>query len=202
MAFEPVSAFSVIIRLDAVQLDRLKSALRTDPKSFGVTIVREMSAASQELVGLAQDERFTHPSPPSPDPSTRTIGQRTGLLRRSLAATPPSMVSDGMTLRIGDIGSQTRYFGVHEFGYAGAVTVREHKRAVKPSRSGQSSKPTKSRKKRAEEGFVTVKAHTRQVDVPGRGMLYAALEDHAQDLYGAAWARALTEGYTEALDNA
>nr|DAV40984.1 MAG TPA: virion morphogenesis protein [Caudoviricetes sp.] len=73
---------------------------------------------------------------------------------------------------IGRVGTNVEYAAVHEYGFAGTQTVREHLRTQKKA-FGRALKTPKK---------VTVSAHTRQVNYPVRSFLRSAMEDQGSEI--------------------
>ena len=90
--------------------------------------------------------------------SGQVLHVRTGTLRRSInqevKATPGSIM--------GIVGTNVPYGAVHEFGFKGVVTVREHLRRVREGTRTFSS---------------IVRAHPRAVNLPERSFLRSSLKD-------------------------
>jgi hypothetical protein len=134
-----------------------------------------------ELVMEAQKERFTGQGPfPVAD---HKLGVVSGRLRRDLHAEPAEKTSSGFR---GRIGSSVEYFGVHEFGFDGTVSVREHSRKAAtitkpgPFRDTPKGKLLSVRKKSLLFKDSTVKAHSRKVKIEARMPLRTALADHSR----------------------
>lgn len=86
----------------------------------------------------------------------QVLNVRTGRLQRSINASP--VVEDDGVL-VSKVGTNVRYARVHEYGFSGTVSVREHLRQSKQGRA------------------TSVRAHTRKVDLPARSFLRTALAD-------------------------
>jgi phage gpG-like protein len=87
--------------------------------------------------------------------SGQVLQVRTGRLRRSINI----KVDDSGTKVVGTVGTNVEYAAVHEYGFHGAVTVREHLRRTV---SGKQS---------------LVRAHQMQMNVPEKSFLRSALQD-------------------------
>ena len=120
------------------------------------------------LVAKAQRTRF---SGQGPFPvSERKLGIRTGRLRRDLHSEPVRITASGYRSRIGSV---VEYFGAHEHGFTGTVSVRAHARAGYTVKSrGYSVLPQ------------SVRGYSKRVDVPKRAPLAAAIEEHANTILG------------------
>jgi hypothetical protein len=123
----------------------------------------------------------------------KTLGVVTNRLRSSVRVVPASIQGNIVE---GAIGTNVRYAGVHEFGYSGPVTVKQHVRqtaerfaidngrtTVSRSVAGRLGLLTKKgtpRKGAAESRAgkqVTVKEHTRQVNFPERAMFRTGISE-------------------------
>ena len=105
----------------------------------------------------------------------QVLKRRTGTLARSVTQSPRTvMTSDGV---VGTVGvapgtdakgrAPVKYGRAHEFGFSGAVTVKQHLRQVKQA-FGKSLKTPVT---------ATVGSHTRQMNLPERSFLRSALAD-------------------------
>lgn len=100
--------------------------------------------------------------------SGQVLHVRTGTLRRSINAD----VKDSGWAIHGIVGTNVHYGRIHEFGFTGAVEIKEHLRMVKQAWG----KPLKNPHK------VSVKAHSRTIKLPERSFLRSALKDMAPDV--------------------
>lgn len=87
---------------------------------------------------------------------------RTGTLRRSI----DQIVTDNDTQVVGIVSTNVKYGRIHEYGFSGTVTVREHLRLQKKAWG----KPITPRE-------VTVRSHTAKMNLPERSFLRSALRD-------------------------
>ncbi len=138
-------------------------------------------------------ERFTGKGPFPADDGK--LGVKTNRLRSSLRYVPAEISGDTMQAAM---GSNVSYFGVHEFGYTGEVTVAAFSRRVSPTQfakpgTGFSGKGAKA--KRAHLGTETVRGHTRHMDMPARAPLGHGLADHLPELT-LAMARSIAASFT------
>ena len=113
--------------------------------------------------------------------SGQVLSVRTGTLRRSIDQV---VTSEGNSV-VGIVSTNVKYGRVHEYGFKGTVSVRESLRQIKEA-FGKSITPK----------TVTVRAHSRKVNLPERSFLRSALRDLAgagvlQGEINAAVARAL-----------
>lgn len=86
--------------------------------------------------------------------SDQVLRVRTGRLRRSIT----ERVEESGSRVSGIVGTNVEYARVHEYGFKGTVSVREHLRKTKA-------------------GSTTVRAHTRKVSLPERSFLRSSLRD-------------------------
>lgn len=161
---------------DASQAVKDAAALRDSPQMQDA-----ISQALLELTLVAQTERFTGQGPFPV--SSRKLGVVTGRLRRDLHAEPATKTATGYQGRIGSI---VEYFGVHEFGFEGTVSVREHSRQAAtltkpgPFRDTPKGRLMSVRKKSLLLKDGKVKAHTRKLKIEARQPLRTAIADHSR----------------------
>lgn len=91
--------------------------------------------------------------------SGQVLNVRTGRLRRSIN----ERVEDKNGDITGFVGTNVEYARIHEFGWRGTVTVKEHLRLI----NGKSS---------------IVRSHTRNVKIQERSFLRSALADMASEI--------------------
>lgn len=139
-------------------LDRFQ----TLPQRVLVAIKRGMDYENQHTVAIIQRDFLSFPkqSPPTRD-GLRVITNR---LRGSVRATKAVISGSAVTA---SIGSNVQYAAAHEFGFSGRVNVPQHQRKIIV---GTAIAFTKSgRKKRIQVGgTTTVRAHTRELNLPAR----------------------------------
>lgn len=87
--------------------------------------------------------------------SGQVLKNRTGTLRRSIN----SRITDSGESVIGSVGTNISYARIHEYGFNGTVTVREHLRKTQSGR------------------MATVRAHSMRMNIPKRSFLRSALDD-------------------------
>lgn len=92
--------------------------------------------------------------------SDQVLHVRTGRLRRSIT-TKVDNDSGGV---VGSVGTVVKYGRVHEFGFDGAVSIREHLRRAKSGKE------------------FSVRAHSRHVHLPERSFLRSALHEVEPDI--------------------
>ena len=87
---------------------------------------------------------------------------RTNRLKNSIK----DVVMDEGDKVVGIVSTLVKYAPIHEYGFRGTVTVRESLRTIKQA----FGRPIAARQ-------ITVKAHTRQMNMPERSFLRSALAD-------------------------
>lgn len=92
--------------------------------------------------------------------SGQALHVQTGTLRRSINR---ETIVTGSTVT-GQVGTNVRYAAVHEYGFRGSVNVRSYTRST------------------ANGGATTVRAHTRQMDLPARSFLRTTLAEDADHI--------------------
>ena len=95
--------------------------------------------------------------------SGQALNVRTGRLRRSIT----QRIEAGADEISGIVGTNVDYAAIHEYGFKGAVTVKQHLRLVKQA----FGRPLKS------PVWSTVGTHTKNVSMPERSFLRSALAD-------------------------
>lgn len=95
--------------------------------------------------------------------SGQALNVRTGRLRRSIT----QRIESGADEISGIVGTNVDYAAAHEYGFKGAVTVKQHLRLVKQA----FGRPLKS------PVWATVGAHTKNANIPERSFLRSALAD-------------------------
>lgn len=163
----------------------LLALMRRGPAPLVHEAVRKALDRENELtVGQTVRDRMSFPRG---IPSTMEgLRVQTGHLRRSLTRSRAVVGSQGVSSAI---GSNVRYFGPHEFGFEGRVTVRQHQRRL-PDRylltsgqtidlatAGRAGFLTRKGKLRSglgeklPERYVMVAQHERNVRLPARRMV-------------------------------
>lgn len=95
--------------------------------------------------------------------SGQALNVRTGRLRRSITQRIEASADEIS----GIVGTNVDYAAVHEYGFKGAVSVKQHLRLVKEA----FGRPLKS------PVWSTVSAHSKNVSLPERSFLRSALAD-------------------------
>lgn len=93
----------------------------------------------------------------------QVLNVRTGRLRRSITQRVESSADEIS----GIVGTNVDYAAIHEYGFKGAVSVKQHLRLVKQA----FGRPLKS------PVWATVHAHSKNVNLPERSFLRSALAD-------------------------
>ena len=112
------------------------------------------------------------------------LGYISHTLQRSLrpeqSVGPVQMTGDGARI---SIGTNVKYAAVHEFGFHGKVTVREHtRRQFATSKRPRTDKNGRVslRSYKVAVGAVTVRSHDRMMNIPARHWLGGGMADEAQ----------------------
>jgi hypothetical protein len=118
---------------------------------------------------------------------TQAIGCRvqSNRLRASIRASTPRVVASGSGFAIdSSIGSNVKYAGVQECGYAGEVTVAPHvrKRTENAVVFGQ--------RRKVRKADSEVRGHKRKLNIEGRGFIQRGVFDRVPD-YGKAMSAAI-----------
>lgn len=93
------------------------------PSRMLPAVARGLDTGLEVALGQATARRFTGKGPFPV--SAKRLGVVSGRLRASLRRSAARV--EGDTVKA-SVGSNVVYFGVHEFGFAGTVAVRAHKR--------------------------------------------------------------------------
>ncbi len=128
----------------AARLKEITPAIRAKLKAA-------MIALGYQLAGRVQSNRL----------SGQSLHARTSTLRRSIK----SRVEESGTKMTGVVYTNVVYAPIHEFGFRGGVTVKEHLRRVKMAWG-----------KPITERAVPVRAHTRQMNMPQRAFMQPEFE--------------------------
>lgn len=152
------------------------------------TLRQALTMGLMMLATVAQKERFTGQGPFAV--SENRLGIVSGRLRRDLHSEPATLTATGYS---GRIGASVSYFGPHEIGFEGVVSVRAHSRAAhtlseRPIAGKNGKVRTRAAQSRLEQ---SVRAHKRKVKIPARRPLATAMEQHSVRVLGAAITKAL-----------
>jgi hypothetical protein len=152
-----------------------------------------MDEANQLVLGQVTAKRFTGRGP-FPPPEHR-LGVRTGRLRQSLRASKAEIAGNSIQSAI---GSNVVYLAMHELGFTGQVNVKSFTRRVPTNRFGRAPRsPLKIvRGKKSSPSTETVRAHTRNMNVPARAPLRTGIEENL-DIYRDKLSTAVLESMKE-----
>lgn len=117
---------------------------------FREELIKAMRANAIELQGYVKSKKL----------SGQVLKNRTGTLRRSINQKVEA-TSEGV---FASVGTNVRYGAVHEFGFKGKVSVKQHLRTIKGGTAH------------------TVSAHTRTVALPERSFLRTAIREMREKL--------------------
>ena len=148
-------------RLDARDIARGADLLKRAPEVLIEALRKANEKSSATLVQRIKRHKLTG------DPLNRI----TGTLIRSWAAMVPAIREENGWL--GGAGSNLEYADYHEFGFHGTVQVRAHERRAARTRTASG----KFRKRAADAGTHSVRAHTRDVNYAGRPYARPALAE-------------------------
>ncbi len=95
--------------------------------------------------------------------SGEVLKVRTGTLRRSVT----SRLLDLLSAVWGIVGTNVKYAAAHEYGFHGTVTVKEHLRTIRTAWGKELKNPVR----------VSVRSHSRKVDLPEKSFLRSALAE-------------------------
>lgn len=163
----------------------IAAMIRSGPREIvDRAIAKALDRENEYTVGQTVRERMNFPR--SMPPTEEGLRVQTGRLRRSLTRSRAVVTSEGV---VSAIGSNVRYFGIHEFGFQGSVSVKAHMRklperyflttgqtitAADAKRAGLTTKQGKLRKglgTKTDLRYVAVRSHSRQVRMPARQMV-------------------------------
>jgi hypothetical protein len=161
--------------------------LRTAPERLMPALLRGIDGALEEGMTQTLKTRFTGKRPPA---SENRIGVVTGRLRSSFQRRP-AQASGGIITA--SIGSAVKYWMPHERGFNGRVAVAAHMRRTSRTvkflgdfqklrmRNGRlvnvTNRRTVKQKIQGKDAFVS--AHSRNVNIPARRMMYTGLTEQA-----------------------
>lgn len=149
------------IRLEP-DAQKILRGLSTFPARMRRNLADALNKRNELTVGYIQRTKLSQRG-------VRTLGVRTNRLRQSLRK---SNATVGKRTITSSIGSNVGYFGVHEFGFDGEVTVSSHTRVI----SSVFGKPLKAPLR------VTVNQHRRKMKMRARHMLRDGIRER-QDKY-------------------
>lgn len=112
--------------------------------------------------------------------SGQALNVRSNLLRSSVNY----RIDDSGPDISGIVGTNVEYAAIHEFGFKGQMSVKQHLRQLRTASKfslrkvkGQSIGVYMKTRGKLTGGVATVKAHTRNVDLPERSFLRSALKE-------------------------
>lgn len=143
---------AAILKLDGMKL-RARDVLKRTVTVLSIELQRYVK--EKKLSGASQNARANGAKTGEGKYLGQALGVVTGRLRRSIT----HKVTESTGEVRGIVGTNVEYAGVHEYGFQGQVTVREHLRRTK---SGNSA---------------VVHAHARAVNLPERSFLRSALRE-------------------------
>ena len=160
--------------------------------------------AGQVVAGSAVKHRFTGKG--AFPVSENRLGVRSGRLRRTIRATAPQVDPVRAAISI-TMGSDVKYFAIHEFGFEGKVQVRGHtRRNVAPLKTvrGKATKASQraavARRKSGGKVSAQVRPHSRKVKVPARAPLGTEIRsERGRGEFQNAQKRAIEQTYREVM---
>lgn len=123
-----------------------------------VDMKREVTRTAIDLSAGVKDRKL----------SGQVLKVQSGRLRRSINYRTTESETGIEAL----VGTNVEYGRVHEFGFRGTVSVREHLRMVKQAFGVRVKRPQKH----------TVRAHTRRVDLPERSFLRTTFREMRREI--------------------
>lgn len=195
----------VEVKLDAAAQRLLSGGA---PAAVLAKMSQALDNQNETTIGAAVEKRMSFPrNRPTTREGLRNVD---GLLRRSLTRSFAKLQGDSL---VSAIGSNIRYFGPHEFGFQGSVTVRSHTRrnpdrlqtadgailtqraAARAGAFATSGKPRRG-SRFVSGGSHTVKSHSREMNLPARQMVRKTVEERT-DNYREALTKAVQEGLNQ-----
>lgn len=150
----------------------MQGAINALPAALLEAARAELDVTNQIVLGGIVARRFTGKGPFAA--SDHRLGVVTNRLRASLRATAAQVDGPSLTFQI---GSNVEYFGAHEAGFQGAVSVRPHRRRITKKQSFKFG--GRATRRVVQKQDAAVSAHTRQVNIPARAPLRTGLEESA-----------------------
>jgi hypothetical protein len=170
------------------------------PRAFTRNLIAQLDKLNSETVGHISQHRATGKGPFPP--AEGKLGVRTNRYRNALRHS--KAVVSGAAIESA-IGNNVKYAGVHERGFAGTVTVKEHRRsnamldllevkgAIVPR---WESFGLRGRKTQVASGIVRVRAHQMAMNMPARAPIRRGIDDRLPS-YGPALGAAIVAAFTE-----
>ena len=131
--------------------------LQQFPERLATSMVKAMNRVTIGVQALVKSGKL----------SGQVLHVRTGTLRRSINQ---EVRYAGSGLIEGIVGTNVEYAHVHEYGFHGTVSVKEHLRMQKVAWGKAMKNPRE----------VTVKAHNMTMNTPGKRFLRDALAENAE----------------------
>lgn len=146
--------------------DDLVRRLTATPENIQSALQASVSRMALRLLARVKADKL----------SGQVLKVKSGRLRRSINE---RVVREGQGV-YGYVGTNVDYGRVHEYGFKGAVSVKEHLRRSKSQMRKAMYKKNgevKFSKKGKGNGEILVRAHTRNVNLPERSFLRSALRE-------------------------
>jgi phage gpG-like protein len=137
----------------AIDTSGLDAKLRRVPQQVEASVLRAVRRLAISLQGYVKTQKL----------SGQVLHVRSGTLRRSINQ---EVRQTGHAIQ-GTVGTNVSYARIHEYGFSGTVNVREHLRTVSKAFGRPLASPVTQ----------TVRAHTKNVNLPERSFLRSALKD-------------------------
>jgi phage gpG-like protein len=184
--------------MDPIQITLSPEAAALLDQAMPQRVLTAMAGALQKqnllTIGQASERRMNFPGdgPTTPE----GLRHRTGHLLRSLRSVT-TVSGDTVT---SSIGSNVRYFGVHEFGFQGTQQVKAYSRraaqrvelsggqivnllaATRLGLIGRGGKIRKGMGKLLDRGSVNVRAHERRANFPARMMIQKTIAERLPEI--------------------
>jgi phage gpG-like protein len=153
-----MSTVTVRIELSPEAL-QLQQELRDAPDDFAQAVKHGLDRATKEVATRIRSKRLTGRGP-FPVEEHR-LGQVTGMLYGTTDATDAIVIREGDIATVtSSIGTPMPYAQVHEFGFSGEESVRDH---YSQSKKGK---------------VFPVRAYTRQVNIPARAPFQTGIDEN------------------------
>lgn len=139
-----------LVKIDTSKLDQKLGAM---PGRLQSGILNAVKRLAINLQGYVKESKL----------SGQVLNVRTGTLRRSIN----QEVTQSGSMTTGIVGTNVSYAKVHEYGFSGEVSVKEHLRTITQAFGRPLAAPK----------VVTVRAHAMMMNLPERSFLRSALLD-------------------------
>jgi phage gpG-like protein len=144
---------SAVLAGDGAVLDRLRQI----PEAARAGVARAVAQLGIDLQNNVQQNKL----------SGGVLRARSGALRESIMV----QVDQGGTAATATVSSNLNYAAVHEFGFAGTVSIPAGLRQIKEA----FGRPIATK-------AISVRAYSRRIDLPERSFLRSALDDMTPDI--------------------